>query len=228
MLLALKDKYHGMRSYAIGKLDLKNEAVKKQAENILTEIAQRDPKSTVRANALAALSQYNVAAYKSLFTKSVNDSSYTVAGTALEALFKQDSAAAVAEAKRLAKYPAKGKLAGSMTTILVKSGDENSFDIIAKAFNDMPISQAKFNLLQPFCEFLAITKDTKKVKTGVDMVIEFRDALAAYGLTPFVNNLLKGVITKKTAASAAAADKTGMQEQIDYISAKIEGDKKSF
>lgn len=61
------------------------------------------------------------------------------------------------------------------------------------------------------------------------MVIEFRDALAAYGLTPFVNNLLTGVINKKTAASASAADKTSTQEQIDYIKLKIAGgDKKGF
>jgi aminopeptidase N len=184
----------------------------------------------VRANALAALAQFNDGKYKSLYTKSVNDSSYTVAGTSLDALFKLDSAAAVAEAKRLAKYPAKGKLVESMTTILVKSGDENGFDIIAKAFGSMPISQAKFNLLQPFCEFLGVVKDTKKVKTGVDMVIEFRDALAAYGLVPYVNNLLKGVINKKNAANAATTDKESMKEQIDYINAKIEGgaDKKGF
>jgi aminopeptidase N len=230
MALALKDKYYGLRSFAIGKLDLKNETVKKQVEPILSEIALKDPKTTVRATALAVLAQYNDGKYKSLYTKSVNDSSYTVAGTSLDALFKLDSAAAVAEAKRLAKYPAKGKLVESMTTILVKSGDENGFDIIAKAFGDMPISQAKFNLLQPFCEFLGVVKDTKKVKAGVDMVIEFRDALAAYGLTPYVNNLLKGVINKKNAASGAATDKTSLKEQVDYINAKIEGgaDKKGF
>ena len=146
MVLALKDKYHGLRSYTIGKLDLKNETVKKAAEPVLAEIAQRDAKPTVRGSALTALAQYNDGAYKSLFTKSVNDSSYSVAGTALDALFKLDSAAAVAEAKRLAKYQAKNKLIESITNILVKSGDEASFDIIAKAFKDMPISQACCNL----------------------------------------------------------------------------------
>ena len=147
----------------------------------------------------------------------------------LNALFKMDSAAGVAEAKRLAKTPAKGRLVETMTTILVKSGDENSFDIVAKSFDNMPISQAKFNLLQPFCEFLSVVKDTKKVKTGVDMVIEFRDALAAYGLVPYVNNLLQGVIAKKNNASAAASDKTALKEQVDYINSKIgTEDKKGF
>jgi aminopeptidase N len=223
MLLALKDKYFGLRAYAISKLDLKNnETVKKQAEPILAEIAQKDPKATVRANALSALALYNNGAYKSLFTKLVNDSSYTVAGTSLEALFKLDSTAGAAEAKRLVKYPAKGKLVETLTTIMIKSGNENDFDIVAKAFNDMPLSQAKFNLLPTFCQFLGVVKNTENVKKGVDMVIEFRDAVTAYGLAPYVNNLLTGVIKKKEAASAPA-------EQIEYIKTKMEsGDKKSF
>ena len=223
MLLALKDKYFGLRAFAISKLDLKNnETVKKQAEPILAEIAQKDPKATVRANALSALALYNNGAYKSLFTKLVNDSSYTVAGTSLEALFKLDSTAAAAEAKRLVKYPAKGKLVETLTTIMIKSGNENDFDIVAKAFNDMPLSQAKFNLLPTFCQFLGVVKNTENVKKGVDMVIEFRDAVTAYGLAPYVNNLLTGVIKKKEAASAPA-------EQIEYIKTKMEtGDKKGF
>jgi aminopeptidase N len=229
LVQGLKDKYFGLRGFTVGKLDMKNEAVKKQTEPILADIAQHDPKATVRATAISVLAAANGAAYKSLFAKNINDSSYTVAGASLEALFKVDSAAAVAEAKKLAKTPAKGKLVESMTTILVKSGDEGGFDVIAKAFGNMPLSQAKFTLLQPFCEFLGIVKDTKKVKTGVDMVIEFRDALAPYGLVPYVNNLLKGVITKKQAAMSAASDKNSYQEQIDYINAKIAAeDKKGF
>lgn len=229
MALALKDKFHGLRAFAIGKLDMKNETVKKLAEPVLAEIAQRDPKTTVRANALSALAQYNDGTYKSLFTKSVNDSSYTVAGTALNALFKLDSAAAVAEAKRLTKYEAKNTLMEAITVILVKSGDENSFDVIAKAFKNMPISQAKFNLLQPFCDFLTIVKDTKKVKEGVDLVVDFRDELAPYGAVPFVNNMLQNVINKKNATFTAEADKAKAKEQVDYINSKIKGDdKKGF
>jgi aminopeptidase N len=55
------------------------------------------------------------------------------------------------------------------------------------------------------------------------MVIEFRDALAAYGLVPYVNDLLNKVITKKQAANAPAA-------QIEYIKTKMESspDKKGF
>jgi Aminopeptidase N len=218
LMTALKDKYFGLRSYAIGKLDLRREDIRKKAEPVLAEMAQRDPKTTVRAAALGALGNFENPAYRQLFENGLKDSSYSVAGSSLEALFKLDSAAALAEAKRLAQQPARGRLLESMTTMLVKSGDEGGFDVVANAFDKMPISQAKFNLLQPFCEFLARVNDTEKVKRGVDMVVEFRDALAAYGLTPYVNSLLKGVISRKT----------GSPEQAAYIQSKIDGDKKGF
>ena len=47
---------------------------------------------------------------------------------------------------------------------MIKSGDESGFDVIAGAFDKMPFSQAKFNLVQPFCEFLATVQNTKNFK----------------------------------------------------------------
>jgi aminopeptidase N len=224
---ALKDPYHGLRGFAISKLNFKQDAIKKEVEPILADIAKNDPKSTVRAAAIGALGNYDNAAYKALFTKSINDSSYTVSGTALESLSRLDSVAALDAAKRIAKQPGKGKLVQAITNILIKSGDESGFDIIAKAFDEMPLSQAKFNMLEPFTGFLGKVNNTAKVKAGVDMVVEFRQILAPYGLEGYVNNLLKGVITKKEAAKGIAADKSDLQTQIDYIKLKME-DKKGF
>jgi aminopeptidase N len=226
---ALKDPYSGLRNFAIGKLDFKKEAVKKEAEPILANLAKNDPKSIVRAAALGALANYDNADYKALFTKSINDSSYTVAGTALESLSRLDSVAGLTAAKSLAKQPAKGKLVNAITGILIKSGDESGFEIIAKAFDDMPLSQAKFNLLEPFTGFLGKVNNTEKVKKGVDMIVEFRQVLAPYGLDGYVNGLLNGVIAKKETAKGLAADKSGLQEQINYIKEKLsEKDKKGF
>lgn len=226
---ALKDKYHGLRNLALTKIDLKRDQIKNQVEPILVDIVQNDPKATVRAGALNLLSGYNKSEYRNLFVKNVNDSSYTVSGFALEGLMKMDSTAAITEAKRLASQPAKGKLVESITKILIRSGDESAFDIIATAFDKMPLSQAKFNLLQPFSDMLGRTQNTENVKKGVDMIVEFRNAIPEqFGLTPVVNNFLKGIITKKEAAKAVAADKTGLQSQIDYINQKITEEKKSF
>src|SRR6266700_7892418 len=107
---------------------MKKDAVKKEAEPILADIAAHDPKPTVRAAAIGLLGNYNNPEYKKLFIKNINDSSYTVSGTALEALLKLDSTAAFAEAKKLSKTPAKGKLVESVAKVLIKSGDENGFE----------------------------------------------------------------------------------------------------
>ena len=227
---SLKDKYEGIRSFAVTKIDLKKETVKKEVEPILADLAKNDPKSTVRASALGLLSNYNNPEYKTLFVKNVSDSSYTVAGVALEALLKMDSAAATEQAKKLGSQTTKGKLTESVVKILMKSGDESGFDVVANAFDKMPLSQAKFNLLQPFCEMLAKTQNTAKVKSGIDKIVEFRNGIPEqYGLSPVINNFMKTIITRKEAAAKVASSAGGnVQEQIDYIKSKIADDKKGF
>ena len=228
MKIALKDKYHGLRNFTITRLDLKKENVKKEVEPILAELARSDVKSTVRANAIGLLANYDNPEYKAIFVKGVNDSSYTVAGNSLDALLKTDSTQAVKEAKRLGAKEAKGKLVESITKVMIKSGDESGFDIIAAAFDKMPVSQAKFNLVQPFCEFLVTVQNTKKFKEGIDMVVEFRNEVEPFGVGPVVNNFLKGIITKKEIAKTSVSEKTNIQEQIEYLKTKIGEEKKGF
>jgi aminopeptidase N len=174
------------------------------------------------------LGNYNNPEYKAIFMKNMSDSSYTVAGNALEALSKVDSAQAIVEAKKLGAKEAKGKLVESITKVMIKSGDESGFEVIANAFDKMPLSQAKFNLVQPFTEFLGTVQNTKNFKSGVDMIIDFRTQLEQYGVAPVINNFLKGVIARKETAKTAASDKSGLQEQIDYVKAKIGDEKKAF
>ena len=223
--LALKDKYFGIRGLALAKLDMKKDAVKTEFEPLIAEIAKNDNKSIVRATAIGLLGNYNKAEYKALLTKSVNDSSYSVAGSALVALAKVDSVAAFKDAVRLSKLPAKGQLAEAITAALMKTGDESAFDVITKNFESMPLSMAKINTLQPYCNYLANVKSTDKVKKGVDVVVTLRNQIAPYGYGPVVDGMLKSIITKKEAAKAVAADKTALQEQIDYIKSKA-GDNK--
>ena len=83
MKTALKDKYYGLRIYTLQKLYLQNDSVKKLFEPVLADMAVNDPKTLVRARAIEALGRYKKDLYKPLFLKSINDSSYSVAGTCL-------------------------------------------------------------------------------------------------------------------------------------------------
>ena len=220
---SLTDKYDGLRNYTMGKLNMKNENVRKAVESTIYQLAMKDAKPTVRAKAISMLVHYDKPEYKALYLKSLSDSSYTVAGEALDALTVLDSAAGYKEAQRLAKQPAKGKLGESISESLIKYGDEAAFDVIAKNFEDLPLSQAKFDKLPIFASFLEKVKDPAKVKRGVDLITEFRDAIPSafrQQTDPFINNVvLKGLAAKKTAQ--------GLNDQADYINSKL-GDKKGF
>jgi aminopeptidase N len=225
---AMKDKYFALRSYAIGELDLKKPTVKTDVEPLLAEIAQHDSKPTVRAAAIGLLGQYAKPVYKPLFEKAVHDSSYSIAGEALSALAQLDGETALADAKAFAKDPMKGKLAGVVSQLLIEGGGgEEDFDVIAGNFSKLPVSDAKFEALQPFADYLGALTNTEKVKKGVDMIVDLREAVPSQykaQVTPFINNMiLKSIVKKKTAAQ----NNPQAQQQIDYINEKING-KKGF
>ncbi len=115
---ALKDKFPGLRSLAITNLDIENEKVKTEVENNLGRYRQKRSARLVKADAISALAVYNNPAYTPIFKAAVNDSSYTVAGNALQVLSIMDSTAALAEAKRMMNEPAKGNLLGAIQAYL--------------------------------------------------------------------------------------------------------------
>lgn len=231
--LALKDRYHGLRNYCLAMIDMKNEVFKKDIESVLYDLAKNDKKSTVRANAMGKLSVYKKPEYTALFKAAVKDSSYTVAGTALEALHEADEKAALETAKELAKQKSKGVLKEAITTIIAGTGDESMAEEIIGGFANMPLSQEKFQQLTALSAYLAALKNTEKVKWGVDEIIKFRDAIPDQFRSqtdPYINGIiLQGLLAKKETAAKADANDTGLKEQIEYIKAKLPaGEKKGF
>jgi aminopeptidase N len=222
---ALKDRYDGLRRLSIAVLNLQNKDVKDAVEKTLADLAKNDPKRLVKAAAIEALGQYENPDYAPLFKAAVNDSSYSVAGNALIALSEIDSTTALTEAKRLSSQPAKGQLSAAITSIMIASGDESVAETILSNFEKMPLSQAKFELVQSIAKFLAKSKNTDIVKKGVDKIADFRDNIPGSfrdQTDPFFNNIiLKGLAKKKTEA--------GLKEQADYILSKLPAeDKKGF
>ncbi len=207
---AVKDKFHTLRSYTISKLNWKDPEVAIEMEPIIMDLGKNDPKSLVRASAIGVLAMFADDKYRDIFIKGSNDSSYSVAGAALEGLYAIDSAQAFELAKKMSAQKTKGKLTESITKILVAAGDESGFDIIASTFETLPPGQAKFNLVVPFGQMLAKINDAAKVKKGVDLIVSFRDDIPAdYGIAPYINNLLNNIADRKTD-----------QQLIDYIRSK--------
>ena len=216
LLTALGDRFYKIRGYTLGKLDLKKEAVKTAVEPILADLAVHEPNPVVRGKAIELLGGYQKTEYKALFMKALHDSSYTVAGSSLEALDAIDSAAAYNAAKELVKQPSKGRLITAISNVLLQAGDASSFDVITGNVEQMPVGQAKFNLLRSYAGMLNKVRDTDKLKKGVDLIVEFQKAVppAFRGRTdPVINNMLKTMADQKQA--------DGLADQAEYIRSKM-------
>ena len=218
LMLALKDPYAGLRQYAVENLDLKIQALKTQAEPALASLAENEKARKVKAAAIAQLGEYEQAKYATIFKTAVNDSSYTVSGNALEALFRVDPTQALAEAKRLSSTTLKEKLAEVAGSILVANNDEMGTDIIISYFKSLAFGQEKLNALQAIGFALSRTKSMEKLKMGVEALMDFRSSLPEnykeqFG--PIVPNILQSLQKAKQAA--------GQKDQADYLQQMIGG-----
>jgi aminopeptidase N len=218
---AMNDPYYGLRTMAINGLDLRKQALKTLAEESLYKLAQEDKKRLVKAAAIEKLGQYGFAKYVPLYKTAINDSSYSVAGAALNALAVVDSMQAYAEAKRLAGAPIKGALAQAITSVMIRFGDESSADVIVANFENMPLSQEKLESLGAFTQYLSKLQDFVKFKRGIDAIGNLMDEIPSQyrsQLSGYIESMMRQVQQKKTAA--------GQKEHAEYAAGKIESQKK--
>ena len=173
---AIKDTFHVIRSIALTSYN--PTAIDATMEAQILELAAKDKVSSVREDAINVLSKINKPSFTPLYEKWVNDSSYTVAGAALAALEIVDSAKAIDIAKAFSKQTLKKRLNTVVTTILTKYGDEQMFDFVASTYSKLNIqSSEKFEMTMPFAQLLIKTTDPVKFKKGIDLIVEFREAI---------------------------------------------------
>jgi len=174
--LALQDSFHVIRQKAIHAYN--PTAINTEIEEIIANIALKDPSTEVREDAIDAIGALNKPTYKDLYLKWVKEPSYLVAGAALEALEKVDSATAIEIATKESKNIIKKRLNSAVTNILTKYGDENVFEFVATKYEGLSIqSEEKFYMTMPFAALLIKTTDEAKFKKGIDLIVAFRNAI---------------------------------------------------
>jgi aminopeptidase N len=195
---ALKDTFYILRQTAIRAYN--PAAMSPEVEKIILEMAGKDPSTVVREEAIDAIGALMKPAYKQQFTNWTLDSSYLVAGAALEALEKIDSAAAIAFAIKESKKVIKKRLNTAVTNILSKYGDENVFEFVSAKYESLSIqSEEKFYMTQSFADLISKTSDEVKFKKGIDLIVAFRNAIPEgyRGQTdPYFNMKIFGGILK--------------------------------
>ena len=213
---AIKDTFHVIRSIALNSYN--PSAIDAAMETQIIQIAQTDKVSTVREDAINVLSKINKPIFTPLYEKWVNDSSYTVAGAALAALEIVDSAKAFTIAKQFSTQPLKKRLNAVVTTILTKYGDVSVFDFVANTYGKLNIqSPEKFEMTMPFAQLLIKTTDPVKFKKGIDLIVEFREAIPqGYRVQtdPYFNFKILGDIIK-------AKKQKGENELAEMVSAVL-------
>jgi aminopeptidase N len=146
------------------------------------------------------------------------DSSYSVAGAALEALATMDSASAIDRAHQMMKETSKGRLTGGIATVLTSFNDPQAFDFVAGKYERMPLTQEKFELTSTLAEVVGEVTDPIKFKKGIDLIVEMRNSIPASQrpqTDPYINNFfLKKIGDKKKAG--------GQMELADYVKQQIE------
>ncbi len=217
MKTALKDKYFGLRIYTLSKLNFLNDSVRKSFEPLIAAMAVNDPKSLVRAAAIESLGRYKSVAYKPLFLKSLNDSSYSIAGKALVALGAIDTTAALEKARSLSGAKVRGALSDAVTSVLFSYSGENDFDSLAVRFNELPFGNEKFMILQPFANYLKRVNDPVKFRKGIDMIVSFRDTIPAQ-YRQMIEAYFNGMILNGIASSKQSK---GQTELSDYVKSKL-------
>jgi aminopeptidase N len=212
---SLKDQFSGLRSFTIEKLDFKNEKIRNLFAPLVAEMATKDPSSTVRGQSIISLGSIKNFDYEELFIKAARDSSYQVAGNALEALNMIDTLSALNVAKQLGAEPAKKKLLMVIFNLLLKCGDEQCANTVVDKFSMMNIYQ-KMETIQPFTKYLEVVKNSEKLKEGVDQIIWLREFFPKIEFKEVINNMNEDL---KTLAEQKALE--GLVEQADYIISKL-------
>ena len=211
----LNDAYYKLRIRSLAAIQDAN-----LDETTITKIetmAKADAKPQCRSYAINYLAKTNDKKYMPLFLKAVYDSSYTVAGSALEAIANLDEAKAISLLPEL-KKDCKGALKAAVEAIDILTKGDNDFDEITNNFVGVKSLQEKFSGLESYITFLTKVNNTANFKKGVDLVVDFRNKVAQYGVAPQINAMLTGIIIgKKEAAKAKGANAADMDEQIKYV-----------
>lgn len=206
----LNDPFYGLRLHTLNQV-AQSKSFSPGLISKIELIAEKDPHKLVRAAAIEILAQQKDKKYIPVFARYVADSSYSVAGAALEGLSALDPANAYDLAKKYS-HDARGKLGNIISSALMSGGTESDFDFIADQYNIAPPGEEKLQLTVDFGEYLIKVKDEDRVKKGVGMMLKFRNLIPEQ-YRKFTDPAFKQAFGKL----AAAKKEQGNSQLADYI-----------
>jgi aminopeptidase N len=170
----LNDKYYGLQLFTLDKMDMAKSYTAPAVLSVIEDLAKKSPYKLVQAKALSILVKLNDKKYQPLFTKFVNDSSYSVSGQSLDGLIHLDPSQTYTLAKKYSK-DAKGKLGDVVSKAIMENATEDDFNIILENYKNSPLSQAKIQETAKFGNYLVNVKKADNVRKGIDAIMNVRN-----------------------------------------------------
>jgi aminopeptidase N len=165
---ALNDTTEGIRRYALGLL-----AALENEQNVFTShvqyLAVQDASRKVRAAAFNVLSSWKISAARNDMEKAIGDSSYLVAGAALEGLAALDQEAAYIKAKTILPAHPKSTLEEAVwSTIAAQGAAADLYVFENKA--DQVYGLRRVSLASHLASYLAHVKDEQVFSNGLALL----------------------------------------------------------
>ncbi|MDE3212099.1 MAG: M1 family metallopeptidase [Bacteroidota bacterium] len=209
LAMGLKDRYFGLRLYTLEHYEKGITYTDPPVLSVIEKMAESDPSKKVQAKAIELLAKLDNAKYQPLFTKFVDDSSYSVAGASLEGLIKLEPDQAYTLAKKYSG-DAMGELAQVIASVLAKNPHPEDFPILLDIYRNSPISQTKVQETINFAKYLVTVKDSAQAKEGVDEIMNFRNKMPEQ-YRKYVDPVFRQMFTRiagtqRDAGNSGAAD----------------------
>ncbi|WP_372801901.1 M1 family aminopeptidase [Lutibacter sp.] len=131
VIKALNDPYYEIRVLALENIDLFQKYNKREAIAKIENLAQNDPKTLVKAEALKVLGKLVDPIYKPLFERGLESESFAVKGSSLISLYQIDKNAALTNLEKISDE-VKNNLPDAVTTIYINEKDKTKLPYIAK------------------------------------------------------------------------------------------------
>ena len=223
LALAMNDQYDGLRVRALKFFGKQYALLTPNELQTVERIAQNDRSKLVRAAAIDVLGKNGKKELVPFFAKAVTDSSYTVAGAALEALLGTDEQQALAVAPQL-KQDAEGRLKTSLKIVDYLQKDVALADTIIIEYKKMNVMDRAMNL-KGITYFASKVQDVDKFRKLAGSIIEnYTRANSDFG--GFKSNAYENImwlLSHKEAELAKNPANENLKKQVDYMKEKLKG-----
>lgn len=198
--MALKESFPYITEYALnGFSDIKNEKLRQKWVAQVRYLAENGTTNAVRAEALNTLGDWGDKESKQMLADNVADSSYMVAGNALDALWELDSVQAYKLAKQYMNTKPQGDLQATIWSVIGRMANDGDIAIFQSVAPHL-YGANKFQFAIGLMYYLRRVKNDVTFDEGVAVMANMsgteNSALYRRGLASFLYNVGKSYLEK--------------------------------